>query len=127
MAMTLIIAVLGIVLVALAVLLVSRYLTTRNVGYLVLAVALVAWPVLLTPLDLYTKAQVDAVLNGGEVSYPFTLAAEGGATVGDVVAFLGYARDTVRLLLIFLGFVLLARYSRPRGGEEAAAQASRDA
>ena len=110
MATSLMMGLYGVLLIVLGILLIRRYLATRNVGFLVLAVALVAWPFLLWPLDVLVRSQLDASLRGGAVAYPFTLVTEGRATAGTVVAFISYARESIRLALMIWGFVLLSRH-----------------
>jgi hypothetical protein len=120
MELSVVMVIYGLILVALGVLLIQRYVATRNVGFLILAIALVAWPVLMMPLDLYIKAQLDASATGGDVRYPFTLITEGRRTAGTVVATVGYVRESARLLLALLGFAMLVRSSSSHMGEEAA-------
>lgn len=93
--------------VALAAVLVQRFRTTRNTGYLILGIPLVLWPLLSAPLKWFLDIQIDRHVEGEQMLWPLSLFGE--MTVGSTVAVVIYTSNVIRLALLVLGFLWLAR------------------
>lgn len=99
---------LNIVLVmGLAILLIQRFRSTGNSGYLVLAVPLVLWPFIRLPLRWLLQSQIDRKVEGKTVLWPLSLF--GDSTVGETVAGATYVMAIVETALVIVGFLWLAR------------------
>ena len=96
--LTLILIALVVVLyLAIATVLVRKYLRTRNVGFAWLGVAGVVWPLLSQPLQYGQRVLIDRVGSG-----PF-------ATLGQLLLTLAYAREAVGLALLFIAVFFLSK------------------
>jgi hypothetical protein len=100
----------GLVLLALAVVLVLRFRATRNVGYVVLGVALPLWPLVSWPLRTFLHSQVDRFMDGEGMLFPLSLLAD-TTTAGTILRTFSYTLGILQVSLILVGFLLLARPS----------------
>lgn len=98
----------AVVLIALGVILIRRYVQTRNIGYVVLGLALPLWPLLSWAPSLFLRNQIDRVASGKEAVFPFSLL-DGRMTLGQIVATFSYGTRLVQISLVLLGFLLLSR------------------
>ncbi len=94
-----------VLLAVLAGVLIQRFRATRNTGYLVLVIPLVLWPVITAPLNWLLKSQINRHLQGEAMLWPLPRE----MTVGNMVAVVNYAEAAVRLALLVIGFLWLAR------------------
>lgn len=93
---------------AIAVLLVRKYLLTRDVGFIWLGAAVLVWPVvshlLLDPLK---SVLIDRLIHGQAIRiYPFTLVEHGEITIGSFVASIDWAQQLVGICLLFVAVYL---------------------
>jgi len=84
------------------------FLRTRNAGYIILGVALSVWPILWALPSFFFRAQIDKLVSGEPVLFPFSLV-EGRMTVGELVATLNYTGQIIQAGLILVGLLLLSR------------------
>lgn len=99
-----------VVLIALAIILIRRYVQTRNIGYVVLALALPLWFLLSWAPSLFFQNQIDRLASGKEAMLPFSML-DGRMTLGQISATFIYGTKLVQVSLILLGFLLLSRSS----------------
>ena len=94
---------------AIAVILVRKYLCTRDAGLLWLVVAVVVWPLVSRLLDLGSRHLLDKLVRHEWVGfYPFSLVASGQLTIGELVAYLGLFGQLVGISLLFIAVLRLA-------------------
>ena len=103
--------------VALGVVLVHKYLRTRDVGFLLLAVAEIAWPTIVNPaLSHVERSYFDLVLAGEQVTlFPFSLVSAGEITAGSLVVIFVFAHNIVQVALVLVAVLFLCR--SPRGSD----------
>lgn len=94
-----------VLLAVLAGVLIQRFRTTRNTGYLVLGIPLVLWSVISAPLNWLLESQINRHLQGEAMLWPLSRE----MTVGNMVAVFNYAETAVRAALLVVGFLWLAR------------------
>jgi hypothetical protein len=94
---------------AIAIVLVRKYLRSRDVGFAWLCAAVVGWPLLSPLLELGQRALMDRLRRGESVFFPFSLVERGQLTAGDLIMFLGISRQFAGLLLLFIAVVYLGR------------------
>jgi hypothetical protein len=92
-------------LIAMGVVLVQRFVRTRDRAYILFIVAIPLWPIVTLPVPTLIRGQIDRAVEGG-FSFPLSLL---GGTVGEVAASLQLIDGIVRLSLLLLGFLLLNR------------------
>lgn len=98
--------------IATAVVLARKYAITRDRGLLWLGVALVIWPLLISPLLNYGVGQgIDSCTQRGACFnlFPFTLVEQGVITVGELVLIFGYVN---RIIGVALGLVAVMQLYR---------------
>lgn len=110
-----------LLLAALAAVLVQRFRATRNMGYLILGIPLVLWPFLSAPMKWFLDTQINGHIEGEQMLWPLSLFRE--MTAGSMVAVVIYTSNVIRLALLVLGFLWLAR----REPSSAGAGVTRDA
>jgi hypothetical protein len=99
---------LNIVLLAvLAYVLVQRFRSTRNGGYLVLGVPLVLWSFVWWPVNLLLRPQIDRHLQGEAMLWP--LAMLSGLSATSILQVVTSSMRLVEMALLILGFVWLGR------------------
>ena len=110
--MLVVLAVLKMVLViGLAVVLVRRFRSTGNSGYLVLAVPLVLWGFISSlPQRLLFESQIDRLQAGESLMWP--LSWFNAPTVGEMVAVSSYFVGILQTALVILGFLWLGHHER---------------
>lgn len=96
-----------VLLAVLAYVLVRRFRSTRNAGYLVLGVPLVLWSVVWWPVNLLLHAQIYRHLEGEAMLWPLSMLS--GSSVGSIVAVVTYSQRLFELGLLIVGFVWLGR------------------
>jgi hypothetical protein len=94
-------------LLALAYVLVQRFRSTRNGGYLVLGVPLVLWSFLWWPVNLLLRPQIDRHLQGEAMLWPLSLLSESSAT--SIIQVVTSSMRLVEMALLIVGFVWLGR------------------
>ena len=100
----------GVLLLALAYVLVHRFRSTRNGGYLVLAVPLVLWSFVWWPVNLLLRAQMDRHLDGEAMLWPLSLLSGSSAT--SIIQVVTSGMRLVETALVILGFIWLGRKER---------------
>jgi hypothetical protein len=111
MALSTVLAVLAIVLdFAIAVVLVRKYLRTRDVGFIWLGLAVVIWP--LVP-RLLVVPFIDSVVRQQPVGfYPFNLVERGQLTLGEVTFYINSIEQIVGVCLLLVAVLYLSK-TRP--------------
>jgi hypothetical protein len=97
----------GVLLTVLAYVLVQRFRSTRNGGYLVLGVPLVLWSFVWVPVNLLLRAQIDRHLAGEAMRWPLSMLS--GLSAGSILAVVTSSQRLVEMALLILGFVWLGR------------------
>jgi hypothetical protein len=82
---------------AIAIVLVRKYLRTRDVGLAWLGGAVVVWPLLSLPFEYGQRVLIDRIGSG-----PF-------ATVGELVMYIAYSRQLIGLALLFAAVLFLGQ------------------
>lgn len=95
--------------VAIAVVLVRRYLRTRDAGLIWLGIAVVVWPLVSRMLQLASRPFIDRLVHHEWIGfYPFKLVATGQMTIGQLVIYLGSLSQLVGICLLFVAVLYLA-------------------
>jgi hypothetical protein len=99
-----------------AVVLVRKYVRTRDVGFVWLGIAVIVWPLVTPLLDAGERVFIDRLTRHQFVSfYPFSMVARGKMTVGSLVASLQMAERLVGVCLLLIAVIYL--YKSRDGGE----------
>lgn len=100
---------------AIAVLLVRKYMHTREVGFIWLGVAAVIWPVASRLLDYSERALIDRAVRHQPISfYPFSLVEHGDITIGGLVGALATGQQLVAAVLLLVAVLYLYRVNNGR-------------
>ena len=84
---------------AIALLLLRRYLRTRDIGFIWLGVAVVVWPLVSRLLDAGERASIDRAIHHESVIYPFSLIERGQITIGGLLMSRSIAAAPWRLFI----------------------------
>jgi hypothetical protein len=96
--------------VSLFMVLVIKYLRTRDVGFVWLGVAVVIWPVVSSLLNRGERLGIDRVISGRSVGFfPFTLVERGQTSVGNLSTTLALLHNLVGIGLLFIAVFYLCR------------------
>jgi hypothetical protein len=99
--------------VALFVVLILKYLRTRDVGFVWLGVAVVIWPIVSNLLNRGERIGIDRVTSGRSVGiFPFTLIERGETSIGNFVSTLALLHFLVGIALLFIAVFYLCRTKR---------------
>ncbi len=101
---------------AIAIVLVRKYIRTRDVGLIWLGVALVLWPVLSSLLDRAQGALLARLVTHRPIGfYPFSLVESGHMTIGGLFSVLATAQRLVGVVLLLVAVACLckAKLDRP--------------
>ena len=95
---------------AIATVLVRKYLRTRDVGFVWLGVAVVIWPLVLQLLNIGEHSAIDRYLSGHLTGFfPFTLIERGQATMADLIRSFVFLRSLVGTVLLLIAVLYLRR------------------
>jgi hypothetical protein len=101
--------------VALAVVLVHKYIRTRDPGFVWLGVALVIWPIASGLFDQGGRVLVSRLSSGRFVGfYPFSLVERGQVTLGEVALVLNSLRDLIGVGLSLVAVFYLCRTQKQK-------------
>jgi hypothetical protein len=107
---TIILAALAVALhLAIATLLVRKYLRTRDVGFVWLGAAVVIWPLVSRLLEVGTRISIDRAIHHRYVIYPFTLIESGQITVGGLAVSLTLLQQLVGVCLLLVAVIYLSK------------------
>jgi len=102
-----------VVQVALAAVLVRRYLRTRDVGFVWLAVAVGIWPLISRIIEQGEKVLIDRVVKGQSIGlYPFSLVERGEMSIGGLVGYLNLLQQLIGVGLLFVAVLYLCKAKR---------------
>jgi hypothetical protein len=94
---------------AIAVVLIRKYLRTHDAGFIWLGIAVVAWPLVSRMLDFGSGHLIARLARHEWVGlYPFSLVATGQITLGQLVLYLGLFSQLVGVCLLFIAVLYLA-------------------
>lgn len=96
-----------VLLAVLAYVLVQRFRSTRNRGYLVLGVPLVLWRFVSLPLLLLLRSQIDRHLQGEAMLWPLSMLS--GLSATSILEVMAHSQRLVEMALLIVGFVWLGR------------------
>jgi|GraSoiStandDraft_29_1057270.scaffolds.fasta_scaffold2856596_1 hypothetical protein len=113
----------GLVLhLAIAVVLVRKYLRTRDVGLVWLGVAVVIWPLVSRLLEHGESVLIDRLVKGQSVGYfPFSLVERGQITIGGLFTSLNLLQQLVGIGLLLVAALYLYK-TKDNSNLQAAAQ-----
>ena len=95
---------------AIAVILVRKYLRTRDVGFVWLGGAVVIWPLVSNLLNAGERVLVDRTFKHEWVAfYPFTLVERGEMTMGALISSLAILQQLVGVCLLLVAVFYLSR------------------
>lgn len=98
---------------ALVVVLVGRYLRTRNIGFVWLGVAVVVWPFLSSLLNRGVRALLSQASSGHSVPlFPFNLIQSGRMTAGSLVESFASVRNGIGIALLLVAALYLGKPRR---------------
>jgi hypothetical protein len=98
---------------AVVVVLVRKYLRTRNVGFLWLGVAVIVWPGLTGVLERGELAFIAAPASGHLARiYPFNLVSCGQLSVGSLHTYLHLFQSLIGISLVLISVLYLAKEKR---------------
>lgn len=100
---------------AIALLLLRRYLQTRDIGFIWLGVAVVVWPLVSRLLDAGERASIDRAIHHQSVIYPFSLIERGQMTIGSLLMSLALSQQLVGVCLLLIAVLYLAK---PQNGPQ---------
>lgn len=93
---------------ALAVVLVRKYLRTRDVGFVWLGVAVVIWPLVSGLLEVGERSLIDRLVHGHSVGfYPFSLVERGQMSAGFLMTSLRLAQQVIGVCLLLVAVLYL--------------------
>ena len=98
-----------ILLLAIAVILVRRYLQTRDIGFIWLGAAVVAWPLICRLFRTAEQISINRALHHQSVIYPFTLIERGQITIGGLEMSLALSQQLVGVFLLLIAVLYLAK------------------
>jgi hypothetical protein len=90
---------------AIAFILVRRYLRTRDIGFIWLGVAVVVWPLISRLLEAGERVSI----RNQSVIYPFSLIESGQMTAGALVTSLALSQQLVGVCLLLIAVIYLAK------------------
>jgi hypothetical protein len=91
---------------ALAALLIWQFVRTRNPGYIILTVAIPLWGFVSLAPHPIIKNQVDRLLSGSDLSFPFNML--GDPTAGEFIMVTSRTVSLLEGLIVLIGFIVLA-------------------
>jgi hypothetical protein len=97
----------GGLLLVLGFVLVLRFLNSRNIAYLVLAVPLVLWPFVWWPFNWLLTQQLNRNIRGEGMLWPWSIL--NGSSLEEIVSATNFVRHAIELTLLIIGFILLGR------------------
>jgi hypothetical protein len=96
--------------IAIAAVLVHKYIRTRDVGFVWLGVAVVLWPGISRLLEGGEKVFIDRLIRRQSVDfYPFSLVASGQMTMGNLVMSLAVFQQLIGVCLLLVAVLYLSR------------------
>lgn len=99
---------------AIAVVLIRKYLRTHDVGFIWLGIAVVVWPLVSRLVDLGSRGLINRIVHHESVGfYPFSLVASGQMTLGELMLYLGLFGQLVGVCLLFVAVLYLANTRNP--------------
>jgi hypothetical protein len=91
-----------------AVVLIRKYLLTRDIGFVWLGIAAVIWPLVSVVLQNGERVLIDNLVRGQLVGfYPFNLVERGQVTIGSLVASFGFLHQLIEVSLLLVAVVYL--------------------
>jgi hypothetical protein len=95
---------------AIAVVLVRKYVRTHDIGFAWLGVAVVIWPLVTSLIGYEIRGPIGRVAAHQAVGiYPFTLVEQGQMSLGQLVASLAMAQQLIGVILLFVALLYLSR------------------
>jgi hypothetical protein len=94
---------------AIAIILVRKYIQTRDVGFVWLGGAVVIWPLVSKLLDVGERVLIDRTLNHQWTFYPFTLVQQGEMSIGSLVASLAFFKQLIGVCLLLIAVLYLSK------------------
>jgi hypothetical protein len=98
-----------VLLVAIAVILVRRYLRTREIGFIWLGAAVVVWPLVSRLLETGERVSIDRALHHQSVIYPFSMVESGQISIGSLLASLAISQQLIGVCLLLIAVLYLAK------------------
>jgi hypothetical protein len=99
---------------AIAVILVRKFIQTRDIGFIWLGVAVVIWPLLSRLLDAGERVLIDRTVNHQWTAfYPFTLVERGQMTLGSLVMSLAMFQQLIGVCLLLIAVLYLSKTKTP--------------
>lgn len=100
---------------AIAIILVRKYLRTRDVGFVWLGVAVIIWPGVSGLLELGERSLIDRVVHHRVVGlYPFSLVEHGQMTLGSLVLSLSLFQQLIGICLLLVAVLYLSNTRNTR-------------
>jgi hypothetical protein len=110
MFVTMLLAAMLLLQVAIAVILVRTYLQTRDAAFIWLGGAVVIWPLVTNALNAGERVLVDRTLrHEGRQFFPFTLVERGDMTMGSLISLLAILQQLVGVCLLLVAVFYLSR------------------
>jgi hypothetical protein len=101
---------------AIGVILVRKYSLTRQIGFLWLGAAVVVWPLIQLMLTSIERALLSQYSSGGlKDVYPFSLVAQGQATIGGLVGVFNIIESLIGVGLLLVAVLLLGNPPKKAG------------
>jgi len=95
---------------AIAVVLVRKYMRTHDAGFIWLGIAVVIWPAISSVLSQGERVLVDHLVKHEPIGFfPFTLVENGHISIGSLVATLAATQRLVGVLLLLIAVIYLYR------------------
>ena len=115
MATVTVLAALAVVLhFVIAIVLVRKYIRTRDLGFVWLGVAVVIWPLVSLLLELGERSLIDGIAHHRVVGfYPFSLVEHGQMTIGGLVASLSLVQQLIGICLLLVAVLYLSKTKNP--------------
>jgi hypothetical protein len=106
---------------AMGVILVRRYMSTREVGFIWLGVAVVIWPLVSRLLDVGERVLISRTVNHpGATLFPFSLVGRGEVTIGELAASLAVFEQLIGICLLMVAVLYLSKGRNTNGFRPAA-------
>lgn len=95
--------------IAIAAILVHKYIRTRDVGFVWLGAAVIVWPLVSRLLEAGERVSIDRAIRKQAVIYPFTLIVSGQMTTGSLVSSFAVFQQLIGICLLLVAVLYLCR------------------
>ena len=89
--------------------LMRKYSQTRDLGFIWLGIAVVAWPLMSRLIAVGVSLSIDRVIHHQSVWFPFNLIESGRVSIGSTIKLLATSQQLIEVVLLLVAVLYLAR------------------